>query len=98
MENQIPVYGSEAPDDSTLLAYIRGKATDTQQKAVEGWVGTDTAHEKELFETARLYYAQMTAKRIASRDSRRAYAKVEKGSRKTPQDPAPKNRDSGGAV
>ena len=77
MENEKPVNENEAPEGSTLLAYIKGYATAWQQKAVEEWIEADAAHETELLQIARLYHAQRTAKRIASRDSLRAFAKVE---------------------
>lgn len=77
MENERPINENEAPQSSTILAYIKGNATACQQKVVEEWLEADVAHETELLQIARLYHAQQTAERIASRDSLQAFTKVE---------------------
>lgn len=64
------------PESSVILKYIRGNASEEEKAEVETWLSADPEHETVLLQIARIYYAERTQERIASRDSLRAYWKV----------------------
>lgn len=66
------------PESSVILKYIRGNASEEEKAEVETWLSADPEHETVLLQIARIYYAERTHERIASRDSLRAYHEFEK--------------------
>ncbi|WP_293666241.1 FecR domain-containing protein [uncultured Parabacteroides sp.] len=66
------------PDSSIILRYIRNTASEEEKVQVDIWLKDNPEHEKVLLQIARIYYANRTHERIASRDSLRAYQDVQK--------------------
>lgn len=60
-----------------LLRYIKGTASDEEKFHVEAWLAAGEDNERVLLQTARIYYANHTMERIASRDPLFAYEKLE---------------------
>lgn len=68
----------DGPDSSVVLRYIWNTASEEEKAQVDVWLKEDPEHEKVLLQIARIYYANQTRERIASRNSLRAYQKVQK--------------------
>ncbi|RHO67349.1 DUF4974 domain-containing protein [Parabacteroides sp. AF48-14] len=66
------------PGSSAILKYIRNTASEEEQVQIDIWLKEDPEHEKTLLQIARIYYANQTQERIASRNSLWAYKKVKK--------------------
>jgi ferric-dicitrate binding protein FerR (iron transport regulator) len=63
-------------NDELILKYIRGAASKEESERVEAWMQEDAANEALVSRTYRLYHAQMTRKRIDSRNPHAAYEMV----------------------
>ena len=66
------------PECSVILEYIRNTASTEKRGQVDGWLKEDPENEKALLQIARIYYANQTQERIASRDTLQVYQKVHK--------------------
>ncbi|WP_279136400.1 FecR family protein [Parabacteroides johnsonii] len=66
------------PENSVILKYIRGTASEEEKAEVNIWQKKYPENEKVLLQIARIYYACRTQERIVSRDPLRAYWKVDK--------------------
>ena len=66
------------PENSVILKYIRGTASEEEKAEVNIWQKKHPENEKVLLQIARIYYACRTQERIVSRDPLRAYWKVDK--------------------
>lgn len=64
------------PGGAFLLRYIDGIASEEEKRDVEEWLNADTEHEQVLLQTARIYYAYQTRKRIVARDAQSAFIRV----------------------
>lgn len=78
MESENTYMTVNGPDSSIILRYIRNLASEEEKVQVGAWLEEDPEHEKVLLQISRIYYANQTHERIASRDSLRAYQKVQK--------------------
>lgn len=61
-----------------LLRYIKGEVSEEERSYVDAWLDTDADNERILLQTARIYYANHTMERIASRDPLFAYEKLDR--------------------
>lgn len=77
-ENNIQEMGEEAPESSVVFRYIRGVASLEERERIQKWLMEDEAHEKELLQILRIYYAQYTKIRIQQRDPSAAFERVKK--------------------
>ncbi|WP_455627402.1 FecR family protein [Parabacteroides johnsonii] len=66
------------PENSVILKYIRGTASEEEKAEVDLWLKKHPDNEEALLQIARIYYACRTQERIVSRDPLRAYWKVDK--------------------
>lgn len=66
------------PDSSIILRYIRNTASEEEKALVGVWLKENPEHEKVLLQIARIYYANRTHERIASRDWLQGYRVAEK--------------------
>lgn len=64
------------PDGALLLAYIRESASEEDRLVVDDWLRDKESNKDILLQIARIYYAQLTHKRIEERDSLSAFEKV----------------------
>lgn len=78
MESENTYMTIDGPDSSVVLRYIWNTASEEEKAQVDVWLKEDPEHEKVLLQIARIYYANQTRERIASRNSLRAYQKVQK--------------------
>ena len=78
MESENTYMIIDGPDSSVVLRYIWNTASEEEKAQVDVWLKEDPEHEKVLLQIARIYYANQTRERIASRNSLRAYQKVQK--------------------
>lgn len=69
---------NQAPCEDSLLAYIRGEASDVETAQIEYWLQSDDANEKILLQIAMIFHAQDRQKRIANRNSLQAYETVQR--------------------
>lgn len=76
-KENIHITGFE-PDEAVLLKYIYDIASDEERQCVEDWLGGDATRENILLQLASIDYALRTKKRMESRNSLKAYSKVEK--------------------
>lgn len=76
-KENIHITGFE-PDEVVLLKYIHDIASDEERQCVEDWLGGDATRENILLQLASIDYALCTKKRMESRNSLKAYSKVEK--------------------
>lgn len=78
MESENTYMIVNGPDSSIILRYIRNTASEEEKAQVGVWLKEDPEHEKVLLQIARIYYANRTHERIASRDWLQGYREVEK--------------------
>ena len=78
MENTDPNNLDREPNDSLLLSYIKGTATASEKASVEAWIAENAENEKTVRQLGKIYFAQRTHERIASRDPQMAFEKVQK--------------------
>ena len=64
-------------NESILLKYIIGDATEDEKLQIESWTQQDPDNEKILTQLALIYHAQKTQKRIKQWDTHAAYKKVQ---------------------
>lgn len=76
-KENIHITGFE-PDEVVLLKYIHDIASDEERQYVEDWLEGDATRENILLQLASIDYALCTKKRMESRNSLKAYSKVEK--------------------
>lgn len=66
------------PDSALLFNYLKGVTTEKEKIRVEDWMRASDENWEIALQVARIYYASRTKERILTRDSLRAYKKVQK--------------------
>jgi ferric-dicitrate binding protein FerR (iron transport regulator) len=67
---------NEDVSPEVILGYIQGRVSDRDRAQVEMWLQKDEENEKILLQSAQLYYADITKKRIESRNVTVAYKNI----------------------
>ncbi|WP_456088032.1 FecR family protein [Parabacteroides sp.] len=78
MESESTYIIANGPDSSAVLRYIRNIASEEEKAQVGVWLKEDPEHERVLLQIARIYYANRTHERVASRNWLKGYRAVEK--------------------
>lgn len=78
MENTDSHSIDREPNESLLLSYIKGTTSEVEKRAVECWMVEDQENEKTVLQLTRIFFAQKTHERIASRDPQIAFEKVQR--------------------
>ena len=72
------IVNEREPNASLLLSYIKGRASASERKQVEEWMAENEENEQAVLQLGRIYFAQRTHQRIASRDPHAAFESMQK--------------------